>query len=98
MIQNIIDIGHAAHIYACAEEDPALILFDLTAAFPSIHRDFTQEALEAFGAPTMVNNAMTNFYRNNTLTIKRNNQLYNGFCATRGIRQGCPLIASHLRN
>jgi len=39
----------------------------------------------------MVNNAVTNFYRNNTLTIKHNNQLCEGFCATRGIRQGCTL-------
>ena len=60
MIQNIIDIDRPAHVYACTEDDPALILFDFTPAFPSIHRDFTQEALEAFGVPTMVNNAMTN--------------------------------------
>ena len=34
---------------------------------------------------------MTNFYRNNNMTIKLNNHLYEGFTATRGIRQGCPL-------
>ena len=49
------------------------------------------KALQAFGAPPFVITAMTNFYRRNTMTIKVDNTLYEGFTATRGIRQGCPL-------
>ena len=39
----------------------------------------------------MVIKAMKNFYRQNKMTIKIDNQYHEGFTATRGIRQGCPL-------
>ena len=41
--------------------------------------------------PTFVDNATQTFYRNNRVTVKIDNELHQGFTATRGIRQGCPL-------
>ena len=91
MLTNITEIDHIAHLMALEEEDPAMVLYDFTAAFPSISRHFTIQALEAFGAPKMATTTMTNFYNNNTLQIRLNGHTHSQFEATRGIRQGCPL-------
>ena len=76
---------------ALTYDDPTFILYDFTAAFPSIARDFTLQALTAFGPPKEATQVMSNFYRNNNLHIKLHGSTYQGFTATRGIRQGCPL-------
>ena len=53
MLANITEIDHIAHLMALEEDDPAMVLYDFTAAFPSISRHFTIQALEAFGAPRL---------------------------------------------
>ena len=91
MLTNVVEIDHIAHMHALEHEDPTLILYDFTAAFPSLARGFTLKALTAFGAPRGVIQIMNNFYRHNKLQIKLHGTKYGEFEATRGIRQGCPL-------
>ena len=88
MLSNVVEIDHLAHLNALTYEDPSLILYDFTAAFPSIARNFTLQALSAFGAPKAALQVMKGFYRNNHLHIKLHGNMYPGFTATRGIRQG----------
>ncbi len=94
MLTNVVDIDHLAHLNSLTDEDPTLILYDFTAAFPSISRDFTLRALEAFGAPKEALQVMRGFYQNNHLHTKLHGKSYPGFTGTRGIRQGCPLSPS----
>ena len=91
MLFNVVEIDHLAHIYSLHHNDPTLVLYDFTAAFPSISRSFTLEALRAFGAPDLVLHTMGNFYHNNYLDLKLHGGTHPGFTASRGIRQGCPL-------
>ena len=67
MLANITEIDHIAHIMALEEEDPTMVLYDFTAAFPSISRHYTLQALEAFGAPRLAITTMNNYYNNKTL-------------------------------
>jgi hypothetical protein len=90
MLYNVVEIDHLSHIYSLQHDDPTLILYDFTAAFPSISRTFTLQALRAFGAPDLVLHTMTNFYHNNRLDLKLHGSIHQGFLADRGIRQGCP--------
>ncbi len=98
MLSNVVEIDHLAHLNALTDEDPSLILYDFTAAFPSISRDFTLKALEAFGAPSEAIQVMKGFYHNNHLHIKLHGKTYPGFTATRGIRQhsGAVTLLDHL--
>ena len=40
MFRNILEIEHEAMVAGLTEEDSVLVLFDFTAAFPSLARDF----------------------------------------------------------
>ena len=51
MLANVVEIDHHARMFALEHDDPALILYDFTVAFPSIARQCTLDALMAFGAP-----------------------------------------------
>ena len=68
MLTNVVDIDHLAHPNSLTDEDPTLILYDFTAAFPSISRDFTLRALEAFGAPKEALQVMRAFTKTTTYT------------------------------
>ncbi len=63
MLTSVVDIVHHIHEYSLTHEDPTLVLYDITAAFPSIARDFALDALKAFDAPTQVLTIMKNFYK-----------------------------------
>ena len=47
MIANIVDIERTAQLRALSSEDPALLLFDFSAAFPSLSRKYLFATLEA---------------------------------------------------
>jgi hypothetical protein len=91
MLAGVIEIDHLSHMFALQRNDPALMLYDFTAACPSIARQLILDALTAFGAPQQVITVMSNFYQRSHLHIKVNGATYGKFEATRGIRQGCPL-------
>ena len=62
-LSNVVEIDHIAHMMALSEEqDPTLILYDFTAAFPSISREYAVQALAAFGAPALAITTMNNFH------------------------------------
>ena len=69
MVANIVDIDHYSHLFALQEDGPTLILYDFTAAFPSISREYTMSALTAFGAPPLVLTTMQNFYQHNNIHL-----------------------------
>ena len=51
MIQNILDVEHSSQCAGLTCQDAVVILFDFTAAFPSVDRDFLKASLAAAGLP-----------------------------------------------
>ena len=59
MMRNITVLEHAAMVAACEEEEEAIILlFDFTAAFPSLSRRFMFASLLQLGFPTIAMNVI----------------------------------------
>ncbi len=69
MLANVEEIDHLSHMFDFEHNDAALILYDFTAAFPSIARQVTLDALAAFGARPQVIAIMSIFYQRNQLHI-----------------------------
>ena len=62
------------------------MFFDFKAAFPSLSHDFMWYALQQLGVSDPWFSAIRKFYRSNVQHLGAAS-----FCATVGIRQGCPL-------
>jgi hypothetical protein len=91
MLENVVDIEHLAMIAALSEEDAAMILFDFSAAFPSISRKYMQEAARQAGLPQTALQVIDSFYFCTTSRLMLHGHLFNEIEITAGIRQGCPL-------
>jgi hypothetical protein len=91
MLQNVVDIEHAAMLTALAREDGAMILFDFTAAFPSISRQFLRQAAARAGLPANALQVVESFYYRTTSRVMIQGCLYDEINITAGIRQGRPL-------
>ena len=51
MLANVLDVDKAMSKTVLIDEDPAAVLFDFEAAFPSVQHKFTFKTLEALGLP-----------------------------------------------
>ncbi len=94
-LANVVEIDYFPQTYALEHKDPAFVLYDFTAASPSIAGQFTLDALIAFGPPPQVITIMSKFYQRTHFHIKLNGTTYGSFEASRAIRQECllsPLI------
>ena len=65
MLSNAIDVDEAMINAAMNDENPAAILFDFEAAFPSVDHDFIVDVLVSRGWPTCLVNIIRLLYWNN---------------------------------
>ena len=69
----------------------AVVLFDFTAAFPSLSTAFLQQSLELMGVPKSARNFIGALYHSQQCSVSLAGGTFPGFPVTSGIRQGCPL-------
>ena len=91
MLLNVVDIDLASMKVAMQHRNGMLILFDFTAAFPSLSRESMFEILQSIGMPPHMLQAIRCLYANNYHTLKLKGQHFPSFLSTGGVRQGCPL-------
>ena len=91
MFRNILEIEHEAMVAGLTEEDSVLVLFDFTAAFPSLAREYLFETLSSAQLPQSVINVVAALYLNTTASLMLHGRLHGQVRMERGIRQGCPL-------
>lgn len=91
MLKNTIEIEHAAMMYSLREDDAAIILFDFTAAFPSVSRQYLRAAATLAGFPLVALGVVDSLYHNTVAQLLLHGCLYGHVPLQAGIRQGCPL-------
>ena len=91
MLKNIIEVEHAAMCASLQHEDAAIVLFDFTAAFPSISREYLMATAESAGLPPTAMHVLRSLYHNTTGVLFLNGKLHGSVPFLSGIRQGCPL-------
>ena len=91
ILANVLDIEEAAAHYSVTEEDPAILLFDFAAAFPSVHQTFLLRALEHIGLPPGALSVIKALYDCCSCVLCFAGERWTGFRQKVGIRQGCPL-------
>ncbi len=88
---NVIEIEGFAQSYAIAEaEDPAILLFDIKAAFPSLAHSWLWVVLIRMGIPKAIISAIRALYRGGVAIVVLLGARWGGFPIHSGIRQGCP--------
>ena len=91
LLENVIDIDIEARRLLISDKKGAVILVDLTAAFPSLSQDFLFSVLEKQGVPGSIRGAIRQFYNNNVHEIEVDRESSPSFTVTSGVRQGCPM-------
>jgi hypothetical protein len=91
MLSNVVDLELAAMHATLEHEDPAIMLFDFSAAFPSISQEFLFRTLENLGLPRAAVQLVKSLYFNHKGFPVLEGARGTGFCMSAGIRQGCPL-------
>ena len=91
MLRNVFDIDEAAMTTALAHDDGALLLFDFSAAFPSIAHGFLFASLEHLGLPAYVLTFIRTLYNRTACRVALGGVTSEIFPLGAGIRQGCPL-------
>ena len=91
IIENVLEVDYE-YMKVCLNSDKgALILFDFTAAFPSVSHDYLWAALASFGVPEGIIRAFKVLYTRNTHLIRTADGIFESVTVTSGVRQGCPL-------
>ena len=94
MLANIIDLDTRAHCFGLASPShliPILVLFDFSAAFPSVSHTWLFLALEAMHFTPEFINMVKSLYTNNIAMYNTQGCNHVLFCIISGILQGCPL-------
>jgi len=91
MLANLIDIDEAMAIHAMTEDTAAAMLFDFSAAFPSVEQELLHEVFAELNWPDWLLRFVSILYQLNFCSIVLDGDRFNGFAINRGIRQGCPL-------
>eukprot|EP00959_Pyramimonas_sp_CCMP1952_P468264 9492941-Pyramimonas_sp.AAC.1 len=91
MLSNVVDVEHHAMLAATEEQDAAIVLFDFTAAFPSVSRTYIMEMARAAGFPSMAMGVLAALYHKTVGVLLLHGRLYEDVALEAGIRQGCPL-------
>lgn len=91
MLKNILDVDWAAQKISVKSRIGAILLFDFSAAFPSLSHDLIWDTLEYAGGDPAYIDVVKLLYRNNWHLLKIGGSTYNGIQVNSGVRQGCPL-------
>jgi exonuclease III len=91
LLDNVLEVEGFAQSFAIAEaDDPAIILFDIMAAFPSLSHQWLFVVLVKMGIPLATISAFKALYRDCFATIMLMGKRRRRFAIKSGIRQGCP--------
>ena len=91
IIENVIEIDWEMMKVTVAGSKGALVLFDFTAAFPSVCHEYMWEALSSMGVPPQAIRAYQKLYQHNTHSIRMGGSTWDSVTVSSGVRQGCPL-------
>ena len=91
MMQNILDIDWAAHQVSLKSRSGAILLFDFSAAFPSLSHDMLWNVMDILGIDSSFIEVVKLFYNGSKHFIKVNGMIFDGVTVHSGVRQGCPL-------
>ena len=91
MLANLIDIDESMAVNAVQNDQSAALLFDFTAAFPSIEHELLHSLFRSLGWPEWLLRFIHILYQQNKCFMIVGGARFTGFEITRGIRQGCPL-------
>ena len=91
MLQNVLDIDWSAHRVSIISRSGAILLFDFTAAFPSLDHDMIWDTLAEMGIPACFIDVIKTFYMNNKHILKLKGHRFSSIEVHAGVRQGCPL-------
>ena len=91
IIANLIDVDTEAMTISLKSDRGAIVLFDFSAAFPSISQEYIHRVLEYIGVPGPCRRLISSLYSDNKCVIACKGCLFPGFPLTAGVRQGCPL-------
>ena len=69
MLHNVVDVEHEAMIASLSDGDPALILFDFAAAFPSMAHGLIHATFAHLGVPSSVLCLLAALYDDNRCEI-----------------------------
>jgi hypothetical protein len=70
MLRNVLEIDAAAHKISVRSRAGAILLFDFTAAFPSLAHEMIWDTLEVAGVDRSLIDVPKMFYRNNQHLLK----------------------------
>ena len=91
MLRNVLDIDLAAHKISIKTRTGAILLFDFTAAFPSLAHEMIWDVLQTTGIDESFINVVRMFYDGNRHLLKVMGRTFKGVHVRSGVRQGCPL-------
>ena len=91
LLANVVDVETAAITAALTDKEPAILLFDIAAAFPSLSQRFMQAVLAHIGLPRAALQVVASLYDGGRCVITAGGTRHPGFSLGAGIRQGCPL-------
>ena len=91
MLHNVLDVDFEAMKISLKIPSGALLMFDFSAAFPSVAHDFLFKSLRALGLPEQAIRFIHALYDNNRCNIMAGGGEYPGCDMEGGVRQGCPL-------
>jgi hypothetical protein len=91
LIDNVLEVEGYAQSYTIADaENPAIFLFDVMAAFPSLSHQWLFVVLAKMRIPKEIIRALKGLYADCSATIVLGGRRLRSFCMLSGIRQGCP--------
>ena len=91
MLANVVDVEEAMCEGALSGQGSLAFFMDFEAAFPSVEHGFLIDLFTAAGWPAWLLRYLRVLYHHNVCMIAFCGALFEGFVATRGVRQGCPL-------
>jgi hypothetical protein len=95
LIDNVLEIEGYGQSYAIADaNDPAILLFDIAAAFPSLAHQWLFVVLQKMRIPRFMIHCIRALYRNGFAEMVLLGQRWGHLPILSGIRQGCPASGS----
>ena len=84
LLANVVDIDTAMRTFALDNPAAACILFDFSAAFPSVDQGFTVDMLAWIGVPSHLLNVVKGLYHSNACEVVLSGQRFSGFSISAG--------------
>ena len=95
LVDNLIEVeGYAQSFATASAENPAIVLFDIRAAFPSLAHQWFFVVMRKMGIPRFIIDALKRLYQDGVAIISLLGRRWNRIPVKSGIRQGCPASGS----